>query len=273
MITTRMKAEEISQEYIKDYTETLSPRNRRYAKFNKKSILRVQRMKEKTANSPQWAKCKGVRRIKTIRNNSYRAILWVSFDGENVAIKSTTYMILNDSITGKKVVFLFPVDQKSGLVKFSSTFFQEYSKYRQLKLESFEDLVDYFMSTEHSSGVNITLQDDLNPRYNCKITFGNNPDMMGFGGVYNDNPQNESSGNTYFFRHFSTYDILKKQAEEKGLNSEEINNPLQLFNKLKFSDNERDLELDKTLSDKQKEIEEAWKLYESSKIFGPSENT
>ena len=135
MIITKMPIKEILNEYWKDHDEEIKDRLFGFVRANKKLILRIQ----KTNKTKDWIPCKGVRRINTSRNNFYRIYLRVRFNGDTPGYMSTTYMILNDSVSGHKVIYLMPAEFGGSLLTFTPKFFSEYNQQNGLNPKTFEE--------------------------------------------------------------------------------------------------------------------------------------
>ena len=126
MIITRTHSKESLKDFEKDYLEDIRPRCFGFVKANRKLILRSQKLKEQKTKKESWVLCKGVRKIKTSRGNHYRVIVKARFNKKGEpGIMTTIYLILNDSFTGQKVVYLMPADKEDkGIISFSSKFFK-----------------------------------------------------------------------------------------------------------------------------------------------------
>ena len=254
MITTRMTVSEILNEFNKDYVEIIRDRFFGYIKANRKAIMRAQKLKEARNKTSEivWIPCKGVRKITSTRNNKYRACIKGRFNKNIPGFTSTTYLILNDSMTGGRVVYLMPADKNDkGLIIFAPKFFTEFNDYYGLKYENFEESVDNFMKTDKY--FTLYKSDSGNPRYNCQMDMGS--DMVGFG-TFNE----EKS--TFYVRHFKTGEELLN-ARPKGLDSLD---PLTIYIAIKGGVKEEDPKPVIELSDKQREMAAAWEAYENGEL-------
>ena len=206
----------------------------------KKSLLRIQKQHGKN----YWVPCKGVRHP-IINYNKYRGCIKVNFiTSEKFSISSVTYLILNDSITGGKIVYLMPAEESdTWLITMTPKFFEEFNQKMGYTPESFTESVDNFMkqSGSYEAYENQELGD---PRYNCQVDLGNG--WTGFGRMNREK-------STIKLRHFYTFPELSDNGYQET-------DPLKIFLKLREGNKEDDeKEPSKTeLSQKQKEIEAAW---------------
>lgn len=248
MIITRTHSKESLKDFKKDYPEDIRPRCFGFVKSNRKLILRSQKLKEQKTKKESWVLCKGVRKIKTSRGNHYRVIVRARFNKKGEpGIMTTVYLVLNDSLTGQKIVYLMPADEgDKGIISFSSKFFTEFNDKLGMECESFEESVDNFMKQDKS----FTLYevDTNNPRYNCQVDFGNG--WAGFGSLYKET-------GIFKIRHFYTLQDLENEAKSRGIKE---TNPIKVYIALRWGIKEDDEE-EQPKTDKQREIEEAWKEY------------
>ena len=247
MIITLSNFKESLKDFEKDYSEVIKPRCFNYIKANKKIIKRTQKLKEQKTGKDSWILCKGVRKIKTPRGNHYRVILQARYNKEEPVIMTTVYLILNDSITGQKIVYLMSGMNK--IISFSSKFFIEFNEKLGLSFESFEEAVDNFMK----SGKSFTIQESQtgNSNYDCQIFFKEG--LVGFGS------SNISSGIPKI-KHFYLVSDLEKEAKENNITE---TSPINIYLALRYGtreENQGTLE-----STKNKEIEDAWKEYYEQK--------
>jgi hypothetical protein len=239
MITTRMSVKEIFKEFEKD-KDLVYSRFDGFVHTNKESLLRIQKQHGKN----YWVPCKGVRHP-IINYNKYRGCIKVNFiTSEKFSISSVTYLILNDSITGGKIVYLMPAEESdTWLITMTPKFFEEFNQKMGYTPESFTESVDNFMkqSGSYEAYENQELGD---PRYNCQVDLGNG--WTGFGRMNREK-------STIKLRHFYTFPELSDNGYQET-------DPLKIFLKLREGNKEDDeKEPSKTeLSQKQKEIEAAW---------------
>lgn len=246
MITTRMSNDEILKEFKKEKQEIYD----HFIKFisaNKKLYLKIQKQKGENYRIP----CKGIRRM-VINYNKYRGSITVRMiNRDEIKLSSNVYLILNDSTTGEKVVYLMPTENKY-LIKFTPNFFKEYNKEFGYKSSSFTECVDNYMKTETSYCIE-NKYDIGDLRYNC-IVFTKNGGV-GFGKL-------DKESNTAKLRHFNLLEKLYKEAEENNI--KDLSNPLELFLMLRntYNEEEKIIQQD-NITEKQKEIELAWKEFEN----------
>ena len=245
MITTRMSVEEIIREFEKDKVE-LYARFKGFVLANKKSLLKIQKQKGKDYFVP----CKGVRHS-TINFNNYRACIGANFISGRPNIISVTYLLLNDSYTGRRIVYLMPAEKTDkGIITLAPSFFEDFNTKLGLNPESFTDSVDNYMKS--SKKYTIYEQSDTgDPRYNCQVDLGNG--WVGFGKL-------DSSKAMIKLRHFYTTQELIQEAEKNGYPEKD---PLKIFLKLRRGDEEKEISKEE-LSEKQREIDAAWEEFENS---------
>ena len=161
MITTRMSVKEVFKEFEKD-KDLVYSRFNGFVHANKKSLLRIQKQKGKDF----WIPCKGVRHP-IINYNKYRGCIKVNFiTPEKFNISSVTYLILNDSITGGRIVYLMPAEKSdTWLITMTPKFFEEFNQKQGYSPESFTESVDNFMKLSGSYEV-YENQESGDPRYN-----------------------------------------------------------------------------------------------------------
>ena len=240
MITTRMSVKEIFKEFEKD-KDLVYDRFDGFVHANKKSLLRIQKQNGKD----YWVPCKGVRHP-IINYNKYRGCIKVNFiTPERFSISSVTYLILNDSITGGRIVYLMPASESdTWLITITPKFFEEFNQKMGYTPESFTESVDNFMKLSGSYEA-YENQESGDPRYNCQVDLGNG--WAGFGKM-------DREKLTIKLRHFYTLSELSDIATDQETD------PLKIFLKLRGGNKEDDeKEPSKIeLSQKQKEIEAAW---------------
>lgn len=240
MITTRMSVKEIFKEFEKD-KDLVYDRFDGFVHANKKSLLRIQKQNGKD----YWVPCKGVRHP-IINYNKYRGCIKVNFiTPERFSISSVTYLILNDSITGGRIVYLMPANESdTWLITMTPKFFEEFNQKMGYTPESFTESVDNFMKLSGSYEA-YENQESGDPRYNCQVDLGNG--WAGFGKM-------DREKLTIKLRHFYTLSELSDIATDQETD------PLKIFLKLRGGNKEDDeKEPSKIeLSQKQKEIEAAW---------------
>lgn len=235
MITTYHSTEEVLDEYRKDYQEVIRSRFFGYIESHKKKIKTTQKIKEASTKEIAWVKCSGVRKINTSRGNSYRAILKGRFDSGRPGFLSTTYLILNDGVTGMKVVYLMPAgNEDKGIIKISPKFFTEYSEAYELTYSDFESCVENFMRTDKY----FTLYSTNKPEYyNCQVDLGN--DMVGFGNL---------NGSVFYLRHFWKQSSLLNEAITRKIESRD---PLTIYLNIREETTKKELT----------DIDKAWEEY------------
>lgn len=246
MITTRMSNDEILSEFKKEKQEIYD----HFIKFisaNKKLYLKIQKQKGENYKIP----CKGIRRT-VINYNKYRGSIVVRMISQTkIELSSNIYLVLDDSTTGEKVVYLMPTENKY-LLKFTPKFFKEYSKEYKYNSDSFLECVDNYMKRETSYRVEESNTE--NPKYNCLVYTGNGG--VGFGRL-------DKKSNTIKLKHFNLLEKLYKDAKEGNI--EDLTNPLELFLNLRNVKNEEtEKNLQQEITEKQKEIELAWKEFENN---------
>lgn len=243
MITTRMSVKEIFKEFEKD-KDLVYSRFDGFVHTNKKSLLRIQKQHGKN----YWVPCKGVRHP-IVNYNKYRGCIKVNFiTSEKFSISSVTYLILNDSITGGKIVYLMPAEESdTWLITMTPKFFEEFNQKMGYTPESFTESVDNFM--KQSGSYEVYENQELGDlRYNCQVDLGNG--RAGFGKM-------DREKLTIKLRHFYTLPELSDIATENGYQETD---PLKIFLKLREGNKEEEEKepLKIELSQKQKEIEAAW---------------
>lgn len=244
MITTRMSVKEIFKEFEKD-KDLVYSRFDGFVHANKKSLLKIQKQKGRD----YWIPCKGVRHP-IINYNKYRGCIKANFiTSEKFSISSVIYLILNDSITGGRIVYLMPAEKSdTWLIMMTPKFFEEFNQKMRYTPESFTESVDNFM--KHSGSYEAyENQEPGDPRYNCSVDLGNG--WAGFGKM-------DKEKLTIKLRHFYTLPELSDIATENGYQETD---PLKIFLKLRKGNKEEDDEKEPSkteLSQKQKEIEAAW---------------
>lgn len=241
MITTRMSVKEVFKEFEKD-KDLVYDRFDGFVHANKKSLLKIQ----KQNGRDYWVPCKGVRHP-IINYNKYRGCIKVNFiTPEKFSILSVTYLILNDSITGGRIVYLMPASESdTWLITMTPKFFEEFNQKMGYTPESFTESVDNFMKLGGSYEA-YENQESGDPRYNCSVDLGNG--WAGFGKMNRERL-------TIKLRHFYTLQELSDIATDKETD------PLKIFLKLREGNKEEDNEKEPSkaeLSQKQKEIEAAW---------------
>lgn len=246
MITTRMSVKEVFKEFEKD-KDLVYSRFNGFVHANKKSLLRIQKQKGKDF----WIPCKGVRHP-IINYNKYRGCIKVNFiTPEKFSISSVTYLILNDSITGGRIVYLMPAEKSdTWLITMTPKFFEEFNQKQGYSPESFIESVDNFMKLSGSYEV-YENQESGDPRYNCQIDLGNG--WAGFGKMDRENL-------TIKIRHFYTLSELSDIATKEGYQETD---PLKIYLKFRGKEDEEKEIPQKELSDKQREIEAAWAEFEN----------
>lgn len=162
MIIATMSAKEIITEYKKDYSEILKPR---FLKFleHKTHDLKIAK--------GNWIKIKNPLIIKSNRGNSYTSFLKAKLDKkQGLGFSSVIYTEINDTKTGKKVVYLFSDDIP---IKFQASFIKE------LKI-NFKEFLNYGCTWD----IRI-LNDIQDEKYSSWINFG---EKIGIGvGGWEDN--------------------------------------------------------------------------------------
>lgn len=244
MITTRMSVKEIFKEFEKDKKLVYS-KFEGFINANKKSLMRAWKQKGKDS----WVPCKGVRHP-VINYNKYRGCIKVNFnDPKKPVVSSVTYLILNDSVTGGRIVYLMPAEKSdTWLIMMTPKFFEEFNQKMGYTPESFTESVDNFM--KHSGSYEAYENNESgDPRYNCQVDLGN--EWAGFGKI-------DREKLTIKLRHFYTLPELSDITTENGYQETD---PLKIFMKFRGGNKVEDDEKEPSkaeLSQKQKEIEAAW---------------
>jgi hypothetical protein len=140
MITMNMNSDEIFKELKRDYQTVLDVIDRETSRNSHKIIKIYQR----TKSSVPFKEAK----IINVSGNQYRALIVAWPDKGEISSNTTIYSIVENGITGKKNVILFPPfnDNLKSIIVFEAHFMRRYRE-RYLKSDnmSFEEIVDSFM--------------------------------------------------------------------------------------------------------------------------------
>lgn len=140
MITMNMNSDEIFKELKKDYQAILNVIDRETNRNSHKIIKIYQR----TKSSVPFKETK----IINVSGNQYRAFIKAWPDKREILSDTTIYSIVENGMTGKKNVILFPPinGNLKSIVIFEAHFMKRYRE-RYLKSDnmSFEEIVDRFM--------------------------------------------------------------------------------------------------------------------------------
>lgn len=247
MITSGMTTQQILHEFWKDYEEIICPRTFGWIRGHQKEL-------QKYKSPSGWIMLPQVREVCTPGMNRYRNHIKILIDKKkNIMFTSTTYITLVDSRTGRNSVLLLPTkENKEYLISFDSHFIYRWSDLFLGRTGKFQDLVDEFMRTELKFKAGI--MDELEEGPNSYIDLGEK--RIGIG--------------RYEKNKFSISTCLSEENVEtwrKELNLGDNKNALEIYLEHKKGKEQKEEikipELPKT--DKEKEIEAAWKEWEEIK--------
>lgn len=141
MITMNMNSKEIFKELRKDYQTILNVVDGEIDRSRHKILKIYQRTKSPPVPFKET-------KIINVSGNQYRAIIRAWPDKGGFSKEATIFIIINNGVTGKKNVILFPsLDAKlRNIIIFEAHFMKRYRE-RYLKSDNinFEDIVDKYM--------------------------------------------------------------------------------------------------------------------------------
>ena len=250
MINTRMKSEEILNEFWKDYKNTIRPRLLGWIRGNKKSIIKSP---DKFKDSNGYVILNTPRQVKIENGNTYRCKLKVKITKDYIEFITTTYIIVLDSDTGKNKVIILPsAEDYNYLIILESHVLQRYNALILKKPDiDFKTLVDEFIKSDN----NFYLQYDKESKnkINSYLDFGN--DNYGMAS-YTENTK------TVDIKTFILGSDLK--TWQKELNISEFM-PLEIYLKHKEGNKVFDTIVYPDISqesEKDRQMREAWEEYE-----------
>lgn len=250
MINTRMKPEEILNEFWKDYKDTIRPRLLGWIRGNKKSIIKSP---ERFKDSHGFVILNTPRQVKTDKGNMYRCKLKAKIGKDYIEFITTTYTIVLDSITGKNKIIILPsAEDYNYLIMIDSHTLQRYNALVLKKPElDFKTLVDEFIRADN----NFFLQYDKESKnkINSYLEFGN--DTYGIASYTEDTK-------TVDIKTFILGSDLRVWQEELRI-SEFM--PLDIYLKHKEGNKVFDSIVYPTTSqesEKERQMREAWEEYE-----------
>ena len=140
-----MSEKEILREFWNDYKK-IEENCFKFVRANQKELGQIQKNASSGNSDDWWYRFKNIKKY-TINKNRYHVVLKGKLDKDKrPKIKTTTYLIFNNSSTGKKQVILLPAYERSNnLLLLDAKFFQDYKRINALDGLSFEDLVGRYM--------------------------------------------------------------------------------------------------------------------------------
>lgn len=243
MITSGMSTSEILKEFWKDYENTITPRLMGWIKGHSKEIKNKKQ---------EWVELKEPRLVK-INGNIYRNAVKAKIqkNGEPAFI-ATSYIITTDSISGRNIIHLLPQDKHTkALISFDSHFFYRWADLFLGHNDTFQNLVDKFMKTGVGFSVKTTSDwKEYDPNFQVDLGF----ERIGIGRCNLD--EGRFVVNTCVRK-----DIIEEWRNELNLPAAESYINIYTAHKNKNKESRINIpELPKT--DKEKEIEQAWKEWE-----------
>lgn len=244
MINTFMTTSEILKEFWTDYNETIKSRLFGWIHGHAKKIKQVQKL-----NGGDWVKLKETRTVK-VNGNTYKCRVKVKMlkDG-TAAFNSTTYLSTYDSQTGRRITYLLPAESdKKYLIAFDPHFFNRYNDLvlgqKSIKID---ELIDEVLGRDFTFKISVD-EDWRNKDTNFYVKLQD--------GVYGVGQCNLSE-NVFKVTSCVTAELLDEWKEENS------DNPLEIYLKHKEGAKKKEvtIEVPREKSQKELEIEQAWKEY------------
>lgn len=219
MINSRMTPAEILKEFFKDYRSDLVTNCFGYGNAIKKKLIAKQRSLFGKKNPPNdwWIYADTPRHYKVGPKkfpeccNDYRIQLAMRLVNKlsSVSVMLRVYTILNDSITGKKLLIVFPSEGVKNLIVITSTFLSEYRSQMGLSESAgIQEIVDSFVMINENHYTFYASRDE-NLKYNLEIKM-----KLGWGiGKVERFPDGYSK---YIAEHFISESLGEKLKEKHG---------------------------------------------------------
>ena len=220
MINSRMTPAEILKEFFKDYHSDLVTNCFGYGNAVKKKLMTKQKSLFGKKNPPDdwWVYASTPRHYrigpKNIPEccNDYRIHLAMRLVDRfsTVSIMLRVYTILNDSITGKKLLLVFPSEGVKSLIVATSTFLSEYKDQMGLPENAgIQEIVDSFVMINENHYTFYSSKEE-NLKYNLEIKM-----KLGWGiGKIERFPDGYSK---YTAEHFMSKSLEEKLKEKYGI--------------------------------------------------------